>query len=224
MTITNLINTTWVFKDGPLDFSCFDKSATAHPIPLNFVSNSSTYHFLVYTYQSVSTSHSIRYAFVPTQGSTVYDQDDSTGVFSWSKSAFQTIQIIGGNTVSNSVLIDFLSNNAICQTPLVTVTFDMNGIGAAVSSQTFAKGTKANMPIPSDDGYIFAGWYTDSSLTTRFNFNMSILSNTTFYAKWIPKAIKTKVNGAWNSGTPLVKVNNTWKDIDKMFVKVNGVW
>ena len=224
MAITNLTNTTWVFKDGPLDFSCFDKSATAHPIPLDFVSNSSTYHFLVYIYQSVSTSHSIRYAFVPTQGSTVYNQDDSTGVFSWSNSVYQTIQIIGGSGVSISVLIDFLSKNAICQTPLVTVTFNMNGIGAAVSSQTFAKGGKADMIIPSDDGYIFAGWYTDSSLTTRFNFNMSILSNTTIYAKWIPKAIKTKVSGAWNSGTPLVKVNNTWKDVDKAFVKVNGVW
>ena len=113
MAITNLTNTTWVFKDGPLDFSCFDKSATAHPIPLDFVSNSSTYHFLVYIYQSVSTSHSIRYAFVPTQGSTVYDQDDSTGVFSWSNSTFQTIQIIRGDAVRNSVLIDFLSKNAI---------------------------------------------------------------------------------------------------------------
>ena len=32
MTITNLINTTWVFKDGPLDFSGLKQGAR----PLNF--------------------------------------------------------------------------------------------------------------------------------------------------------------------------------------------
>ena len=33
-----------------------------------------------------------------------------------------------------------------------------------------------------------------------------------------------KANGTWEDCTPLIKVNNAWKDIDKMFVKVNGVW
>ena len=33
-----------------------------------------------------------------------------------------------------------------------------------------------------------------------------------------------KVNGLWTPVTPLVKVNNTWKDVKKSYVKVNGVW
>lgn len=223
MAITNLINTTWVFKDGPLDFSYFD-DLTQKFVPIDFISNTASYKF--FAVRSPSTDlYNIGYSPVaPTQVNSVYSQNNSTGVFSWSNTAYQTIQITGGAGVRYAPFIDFLSNNAICQTPLVTVTFNMNGIGTSVSSQTFAKGSKADMIIPSDDGYIFAGWYTNSSLTTRFNFNASILSNSTLYAKWIPKAIKTKVSGAWNSGTPLVKVNNTWKDVDKMFVKVNGVW
>ena len=221
MTITNLTNTTWVFKDGPLDFSGLKQGAR----PLNFICDYfGELHAFWYSYSASTSTHYINYVYVMPQSAQVYTQNDSTGVFAWGKSDYQTIKITNGEDVHDSDLIKFLSDNATCQTPLVTVTFNMNGIGSSVSSQTFAKGTKANMPIPSDDGYIFAGWYTDSSLTTRFNFNMSILSNTTFYAKWIPKAIKTKVSGAWNSGTPLVKANNTWKDIDKMFVKVDGVW
>lgn len=38
------------------------------------------------------------------------------------------------------------------------------------------------------------------------------------------KVIKANVNGTWEDCTPMVKVNNAWKDIDKLFVKVNGVW
>lgn len=38
------------------------------------------------------------------------------------------------------------------------------------------------------------------------------------------KNVKTKVEGTWEDCTPLVKVNNTWKDIDKLFVKANGYW
>lgn len=221
MAITNLTNTTWVFKDGPLDFSDLKRGAR----PLNFSCDYfGALHAFWYDYSSSNSTHYIDYVYVMPQKAQVYTQNDSTGVFSWGKSDYQTIQITGGLLASAEDFINFLSKNATCQTPLITVTFNTNGIGTAVSSQTFAKGGKADMIIPSDDGYIFAGWYTDSSLTTRFNFNASILSNTTFYAKWIPKAIKTKVSGAWNSGTPLVKVNNTWKDVDKAFVKVDGVW
>lgn len=224
MTITNLTNTTWVFKSGEyLNFYTWGSRSWS----INFISNSTSYIQLDYVYyedQSEETDMMQYYSFDTHSTVTVYKYDWRTEDITWTNVNYRTIQITSGEDVHDSDLIKFLSNNAICQTPLVTVTFNMNGIGSSVSSQTFAKGTKANMPIPSDDGYIFAGWYTDSSLTTRFNFNMSILSNTTFYAKWIPKAIKTKVSGAWNSGTPLVKANNTWKDIDKMFVKVDGVW
>lgn len=222
MTITNLTNTTWVFKDGPLDFSGLKRGVK----PLNFSCDYWTeeLHAFWYDYSGSNSTHYIKYVYVMPQSAQVYTQNDSTGVFAWGKPDYQTIQITGGLAVTHEDFINFLSKNAICQTPLVTVTFNTNGIGASVSSQTFASGGKVIMSTPSAEGYIFAGWYTDSGLTTAFDFSTSVTSNITLYAKWIPKAIKTKVSGAWNSGTPLVKVNNTWKDVDKAFVKVNGVW
>lgn len=222
MAITNLTNTTWVFKDGPLDFSDLKRGAR----PLNFSCDYfGELHAFWYDYSSSESTHYINYVYVMPQNAQVYTQNDSTGVFSWGKSDYQTIQITGGLLASAEDFINFLSKNAVCQTPLVTVTFNMNGIGTAVSPQTFASGEKATMPAnPSVEGCEFAGWYTDSDLTTEFDFNTSVTSNITLYAKWIAKNIKAKVSGAWEDCTPLVKVNNTWKDADKVFIKVNGAW
>ena len=222
MAITNLTNTTWVFKDGPLDFSGLVQGAR----PLNFSCDRfNELHAFLYTYSASTSTHDIRYVYVMPQSTPAYTQDDSTGDFAWVGSDYQTIQITGGLTATSKDFIEFLSNNAICQTPLVTVTFNMNGIGAAVSSQTFASGEKATIPTePSVEGYTFSGWYTDPGLTTEFDFNTSVTSNITLYAKWVSKGIKVKVGGVWKSGMPLVKVNNTWKDVKKSYVKVNGVW
>lgn len=58
--------------------------------------------------------------------------------------------------------------------------------------QTVVKGNKANKPAdPSKEGYLFVGWYTDSSLTTPFTFDTIIESDTTVFAKWTPKAPET---------------------------------
>lgn len=222
MAITNLTNTTWVFKDGPLDFSDLKRGVR----PLNFSCDYfGALHAFWYDYSSSNSTHYINYVYVMPQNAQVYTQNDSTGVFSWGKSDYQTIQITGGLLASAEDFINFLSKNAVCQTPLVTVTFDMNGVGASVGSQTFASGEKATIPTePSVEGYTFVGWYTDPGLTTAFDFGTSVTSNITLYAKWITKVIKVKVGGAWKSGIPLVKVNNTWKDVEKLLVKVNGAW
>ena len=62
----------------------------------------------------------------------------------------------------------------------------------SVAVQTVFKGNKVNKPSdPLKDGYIFVGWYTDSSLTTPFSFDTPIETNWTLYAKWTPKAAET---------------------------------
>ncbi len=49
-----------------------------------------------------------------------------------------------------------------------TVTFDSNG-GSDVAKQTVTSGEKVNKPAdPTREGYEFAGWYTDSKLTTAY--------------------------------------------------------
>jgi uncharacterized repeat protein (TIGR02543 family) len=65
-----------------------------------------------------------------------------------------------------------------------TVSFTSNG-GSAVSNQTVTENTTATVPTaPTKTGYTFAGWYSDTALTSAFAFTTSITANTTLYAKW----------------------------------------
>ena len=69
-----------------------------------------------------------------------------------------------------------------------TVTFNSNG-GSAVKAQTVRSGAKASKPAdPAKEGYEFAGWYSNKSLTKAFNFNSAVKSNLTLYAKWEKKS------------------------------------
>lgn len=53
-----------------------------------------------------------------------------------------------------------------------------------LKTQTVSKSKKVTSYTPTKSGYKFAGWYTTSSLKTKFNFNSAITKNTTVYAKW----------------------------------------
>ena len=68
-----------------------------------------------------------------------------------------------------------------------TVTFETNG-GSAVAAQTVNEGGKAVKPAdPTKDGFDFAGWYKDADLTSVFDFDIPITSDTTVYARWNEK-------------------------------------
>ncbi len=65
-----------------------------------------------------------------------------------------------------------------------TVRFDSRG-GSYVASQTVAHGDTAREPAaPSRSGYTFAGWCTDESLETAYDFTSPVLHDLTLYAKW----------------------------------------
>ena len=69
-----------------------------------------------------------------------------------------------------------------------TVTFDSNG-GSAVKAQTVRSGAKAPKPAdPAKSGYLFKGWYSDKSLTKAYNFNSTVKSDLTLYARWSAKS------------------------------------
>lgn len=67
----------------------------------------------------------------------------------------------------------------------VTVTFAMNGHGAALASQTFYEGGSVTRPAdPSAPGRVFNGWFTDAALTVPADFTAPITASSTFYASW----------------------------------------
>lgn len=66
-----------------------------------------------------------------------------------------------------------------------TVTFNTNG-GSEIPPIDVPAGDLVDRPDqdPSNGDLIFAGWFDDDTLTTEFDFNTPITSNTTIYAKW----------------------------------------
>lgn len=67
-----------------------------------------------------------------------------------------------------------------------TVLFDSDG-GTAVAQQTIEEGGKVTKPTdPTKDGNTFDGWYSDTALTTAWDFdNDTVTANTTLHAKWV---------------------------------------
>lgn len=67
-----------------------------------------------------------------------------------------------------------------------TVTFESNG-GSAVEPQQVAEGKFATnpQPVPTKDGYLFEGWYTEQTMRYKFDFYTPITKDITLYAKWL---------------------------------------
>lgn len=92
----------------------------------------------------------------------------------------------------------------------VTITLELNG-GTGDVSITSDIGSTITEPTPVKEGYTFAGWYTEESLTTKYTFEKMPSEDITLYAKWsedviletyllnvvsnIPGATPTKVIG-----------------------------
>lgn len=66
----------------------------------------------------------------------------------------------------------------------VTIAFEENG-GTEVTNISQISGTALTAPTaPTKTGYTFAGWYSDSGLTSAYTFSTMPSSNLTLYAKW----------------------------------------
>lgn len=75
------------------------------------------------------------------------------------------------------------------ETVYYTVTFDSNG-GSEVASQQVEEGGTATEPEdPELDGYVFGGWYSDSSLETSYDFSTAVTSDITLYAGWTQETV-----------------------------------
>jgi len=66
-----------------------------------------------------------------------------------------------------------------------TVSFNSNG-GTEVADQAVGYGYKASEPaIPAKDDLVFGGWYSDSALTSAYDFATQVTADFTLYAKWL---------------------------------------
>lgn len=67
-----------------------------------------------------------------------------------------------------------------------TVTFETNG-GSAIGAQLVPEGTFATKPVPAPtkEGNLFEEWYTEQTMTNRFDFYTPITKDITLYAKWM---------------------------------------
>ena len=83
-----------------------------------------------------------------------------------------------------------------------SVSFDSNG-GSSVSSQTVVSGRRVTRPAdPVKDGYKFAGWYRNSTLTSPWDFSTVMTSDMTLYAKWVVDGYTVTFNS--NEGSSVV--------------------
>ena len=68
-----------------------------------------------------------------------------------------------------------------------TVTFDTQGHGTAPDDQIVKEGGKAARPAtdPSEEGWVFCGWYENPLCTIEFDFDSKVINkDTTVYAYW----------------------------------------
>ena len=92
------------------------------------------------------------------------------------------------------------------------VTFNLNYDGCTNTTQSVIDGTQAEEPntVPVRDGYVFAGWYTDTECTVGYDFLGVVTENITLYAKWI------EVITDWT--TLSAKLNNQKGDVGNIYV------
>ena len=104
-----------------------------------------------------------------------------------------------------------------------TVKFNSNN-GSNVASQSVNPGGKATKPAdPTRTGYSFAGWYTEETLTTAYDFNKTVTADITLYAKWTENtAAPTPTPTASPTPSAAQKKTITLK-INDPYMYVNGV-
>lgn len=66
-----------------------------------------------------------------------------------------------------------------------TISFDMRGHGEPVKAISALPGATVSTPAtPSEEGFVFEGWYTDTAYTDKYQFSVMPSHDLTLYAKW----------------------------------------
>ena len=102
---------------------------------------------------------------------------DSNSFYNTTKEALSAISTFSG-------LEDEEKSGTTENTSSFKVFFNTNG-GTSVATQTVEYCNTVTKPTdPEKDNYSFAGWYSDSDLTTEYDFTSEVTASITLYAKW----------------------------------------
>ena len=109
---------------------------------------------------------------------------------------YETYTVVAGDGLagSNKFLLARSETAALksltvsnCGDAVYEVTFDMKSHGTQVAKQVLTAGAKVAEPAePEAVGYIFGGWYKETTLENTWNFSTDVVpsNNMTLYAKW----------------------------------------
>lgn len=88
--------------------------------------------------------------------------------------------------------VDIVEDDPVVTTPSYTLSFNSNG-GSSISPVTAARGYEVSLDayVPTLEGCVFGGWYSDSSLTAPIT-ALRLTSDMTVYAKWTEQQPETK--------------------------------
>ena len=102
------------------------------------------------------------------------------------------------------------------------VYFNSNG-GSNVESQLIEYCKSATKPDdPTREHYDFAGWYSDSTLETEYDFNSEVTASIVLYAKWILAVAEVRFNSLGGSNVPIQYVKTGEKATEPAIPKREG--
>ena len=80
----------------------------------------------------------------------------------------------------------------VIETPKFTVTFDNLGHGESIDPLTDLENMPDALPLLTEEGFEFEGWFMDSNFEHEAEFDVKLESDVTLYAKWneIPKPVE----------------------------------
>ena len=120
-------------------------------------------------------------------------EDDDYSFGGWYIDSNLTVLATSGTRLNENIIL-YAKWTKITDYNSISLTFETNG-GTYIKTQKIIIGNAANKPDnPTKEGYIFDGWYIDSTFTKAFNFNTLLSSNKTIYAKWLEDCLVTFVN------------------------------
>ena len=76
-----------------------------------------------------------------------------------------------------------------------SVTYSINGHGEQPEVVADVKNLPSELPVLTDEGYSFIGWYLNEELTEEAQSGAAITANTTLYAKWVESVYTVTFKG-----------------------------